>query len=420
MNQNLGRETFKFNETWIKKLLYWASHHYPFISYFNPNGLNYPHGGFNHLFLAGRKEINLTEAAAASGHYRMGIVSYDQKNQYEKLSSNNPSLVDCPDFLFFIAEIRVEFTKESITIHHEDPGAVFSQVDGFPLPKDTHNTEISEIKPLLSKEEYFDNFGKIKEHIREGDIYEMNFCMAYQGSYKRLDPIRLYLSLCKISPMPFSVLFKAQERWVVGSSPERFLKKDMDTLIAQPIKGSIRRGVSRQEDDKLATQLKASEKEQAENLMIVDLMRNDLSRVAQIGEIWVEELFGIYRFKRISQMISTLGCKLRKNVSFEEILRLTFPMGSMTGAPKIKCMELIDNYENFKRGWFSGSLGYITDTGDFDWNVIIRSLILDHRKKVFYFGVGSAITIDADPAYEYEECMLKSHTIFEALKDGVL
>jgi len=216
--------------------------------------------------------------------------------------------------------------------------------------------------------------------------------------------------------MPFSSYFKAGNKYLVGASPERFLKKTGSKIIAQPIKGTIKRGATPEADEQLRQLLQNSEKERAENLMIVDLMRNDLSRISEVGMVKVEELFGIYSFKNISQMISTLSSTVRKSVVFEEIIEKTFPMGSMTGAPKIRCMELIDRYENFKRGWFSGALGYISDNQDFDFNVVIRSIIIDKEARQLYFAVGSAITYDADPLHEYEECLLKAQPIFEALK----
>jgi para-aminobenzoate synthetase component 1 len=186
-------------------------------------------------------------------------------------------------------------------------------------------------------------------------------------------------------------------------------------LIAQPIKGTIRRGKNEAEDEILRLQLLHSEKERAENLMIVDLMRNDLSRISEVGSVEVEELFGVYPFPKVHQMISTVRSSVKQSASLAEIFQATFPMGSMTGAPKIKCMELIELYENFKRGWFSGTLGVVQPNGDFDFNVIIRSIVFDKSLGMGYFAVGSAITYDADPAYEYEECLLKASAILEVL-----
>jgi para-aminobenzoate synthetase component 1 len=255
----------------------------------------------------------------------------------------------------------------------------------------------------------------IQQHILEGDIYELNFCQAFRFEHQSWDPIVGFLDLMRVSLMPFSALYKANNLYLLASSPERFLKKSGSKLIAQPIKGTIRRGQTHSEDNSLRLQLLNSEKERAENLMIVDLMRNDLSKVSEIGSVQVEELFGVYPFPKVHQMISTVSSTVKNEVSFKEIIHATFPMGSMTGAPKIKCMELIERYENFKRGWFSGTLGVIEPGGDFDFNVIIRSIVFDKQLGKGYFAVGSAITYDADPASEYDECMLKASAILEVL-----
>ena len=216
--------------------------------------------------------------------------------------------------------------------------------------------------------------------------------------------------------MPFAALFKAESTWLVSASPERFLKKSGNRLIAQPIKGTISRQGDPVEDQMNKELLLSSEKERAENLMITDLMRNDLAKVSQTGSVEVEELFGIYALPRVFQMISTVSSELVPNTSFKEIIKATFPMGSMTGAPKISTMEILDREESFKRGWFSGAFGWMNDQGDFDFSVVIRSVIADLNVKKLYFGVGSAITIDASASHEYDECQLKAQAIFELLR----
>jgi len=415
MNQPPYSREYAVNETWIKKLLYWADLNYNFLAYLNPNGISYPYDGFKHQLFAAQRSFPLSEASSISDRLHVGIISYDQKNAYEKLSSTNKASVECPDTLFFIPELSVYFEGDMAIIVHPNAATLFDEVERMEFPVFTKITSNASYYPLLTQDAYFETFEKIQEHIFEGDIYEMNYCMSYEGTFEDMDAIGFYLKLCKTSPMPFSSFFKAEDKLVLGASPERFLKKTGNKLIAQPIKGSIKRGNTKAEDDLLADQLRLSPKEQAENLMIVDLMRNDLAKLAEIGTVAVEELFSIYRFEQLSQMISTVSCEIRPSISIEELFRHTFPMGSMTGAPKIKCMELIDRYENFKRGWFSGSVGFIDEHGDFDWNVIIRSIIVDRKDKKFYFAVGSAITSDADAAQEFAECQLKAGAIFGTL-----
>jgi para-aminobenzoate synthetase component 1 len=417
MNQQPPTQQFIIDPGWIQKLLYWADNNFLFVAYFNPNDVTYPYDGFKHQLFAANKDISISQANELANTEKVGIISYDQKNAYENLRSTNPVLIDCPDTLFFVPELKIVIEGSQVTISHSDAKRIFDEIQRTSLSNILPVVLKLTVVPLLSKEVYFNTFRKIQDHILEGDIYEMNFCMAYDGTFESIDAIRFYLKLCEKSPMPFSTFFKAKNQLVLGASPERFIKKTGDKLIAQPIKGSVRRGNSPEEDEALATLLRNSEKEQAENLMIVDLMRNDLAKLAQPGKITVEEIFGIYKFKQLSQMISTVACEMKPDLSLEEVFRQTFPMGSMTGAPKIKCMELIDHYENFKRGWFSGTIGYVDKQGDFDFNVVIRSVIVDRKEQKFYFAVGSAITSDANATQEYEECQLKAEAIFNTLFD---
>ena len=405
---------FTIDPEWIPKLLAWADQQYPYWAYFNSHDVPYPHGGFEQVFFAGNKSYTLEQIQNLPVQSeKVGLLGYDLKNQYERLSSNNSALVDSPDSVFFIPTLKIKFFPQEAEIFHPFPQGIFDQVNAFDYSPAA--PESLDINPLTSREAYLQNAEKIKNHIIEGDIYELNYCIAFQASFNRLDPLRVYLDLMKKSPMPFSVFFKAESQYLLSASPERFLKKSGSSIIAQPIKGTIRRGDSHEEDQQLQQQLKNSEKERAENLMIVDLMRNDLARISKTGTVKVEELFGIYPFKRISQMISTVSSTLRPSTQFAEIIAKTFPMGSMTGAPKIRCMELIDQYEDFKRGWFSGAVGFISPAGDFDFNVVIRSIIIDQSARRLFFAVGSAITYDADPVQEYEECLLKAQPIFEVL-----
>jgi para-aminobenzoate synthetase component 1 len=185
---------------------------------------------------------------------------------------------------------------------------------------------------------------------------------------------------------------------------------------SQPIKGTIKRGSDQEEDDQLKKRLLESKKERSENVMIVDLVRNDLSRFAARGSVRVDELFGVHTFKTVHHLVSTISCKAGPSASFSEIMSAAFPMGSMTGAPKKSAMRLIHDFEKSARGVYSGSIGYISPNGDFDFNVVIRSLLYDSMTERLFAGVGSAITAECDPVSEYEECMLKAQALFRALK----
>lgn len=416
-NMSMAERTLplSIHPQWVHQLLDWADQHFSYFSYFNPNGMAYPNGAFKHVFYAGNQAVDLDHLdELPAGKPKIGIISYDRKNRYEDLDSKHDPRIDCPETLFFSPEITVSFSGDTAHLTAAEPEVCAKAITSI-RADDRDSRGSYSLQASHDASAYARVFDKVQQHILDGDIYEMNFCMDFHGRLSYCDPVRFYLQLCAHSPMPFSALFKAKDLFLSCASPERFLKKQGLTLLSQPIKGSIRRGSDPEEDAWLKKTLLESEKEMAENLMIVDLMRNDLSRLAQTGTVCVDELFGIYSFQQITQMISTVSCQLLPGIGFEEAIAKTFPMGSMTGAPKIKCMELIEAYESFKRGWFSGCLGYVDASGDFDCCVIIRSLVMDRAAKTFYFGVGSAITADANAADEYRECQLKASTLIQTL-----
>ncbi|MGY6523036.1 MAG: anthranilate synthase component I family protein [Mongoliitalea sp.] len=397
----------------LYKALDWTQGNFPYMALFHGNDVEYPQGTFPKAIFAGYEAKSLDELTKTNVP-TIGILSYDYKNQLEKLRSENQVIVAVPDSVFFEAALSIQLEKQRIIIQSEHPEQILLQIQEHQVAE-SKNPPV-QIQALSSREQYIAHVRSIQQHIEEGDMYELNYCLGYTFEKSNWNPVAAFRELMQLSPMPFSVFLKAQHQYLIGASPERFLKKTGSTLIAQPIKGTIRRGSNPAEDLELAQTLLNSEKERAENLMIVDLMRNDLSKVSVTGSVAVEELFGVYAFPRVHQMISTVSSQVREEISISEIFKATFPMGSMTGAPKIKCMELIEQYENFKRGWFSGSVGIIDASGDFDFNVIIRSIIYNQQTGKGYFAVGSAITYDADPAYEYEECQLKASAMRQVLE----
>lgn len=400
---------------WVRKLTYWANREFTYLAYFNGNDHAYPKGNFGNTFFAGDKSIDLKEFwNSSTSFFKVGIIGYDFKNQLEKLQSSNASFLDLPETCFFQPELLIRIEKDQILSQTELPQEFWNSIERIEVPQSPNLA--CRWSPQISKEQYIESVETIKSQIVEGETYEMNFCQAFSGEFESWDPVAAYSRLNEISPMPFSGLFKADEKWIVSASPERFIKKTGTQIIAQPIKGTIRRGASAEEDLENRNKLANSEKEKAENLMITDLMRNDLSKVSKTGTVKVDEFFGIYPLPRIFQMISTISSELKTEAPFKEIIQATFPMGSMTGAPKIRTMELIEELESFKRGWFSGALGWIDEEGDFDFSVVIRSIIADLNTKKLYFGVGSAVTFDADPEQEFEECQLKAQAIFEILR----
>jgi para-aminobenzoate synthetase component 1 len=403
------------NDRLIPILLYWSSQNFDFVAYFDGNGHSYPQGPFQNLLFAGNKEVTEDELfGPSSGKEKVGVLGYDFKNQVEDLKSENPEFFHLPDICFFYPALSIQLTENGFYSKYRLPQDWLDQLQLFTLPEKGNLT--CDVHPQLSRDTYLEKIRIIQEEIREGNTYEANFCQAYSGEFDSWDPIAAYFRLNELSKMPFAGLFKARHQWMISASPERFLKKSGRQLIAQPIKGTIKRGRDKAEDTENQQKLLSSEKERAENLMITDLTRNDLARVSTTGSVRVAELFGIYSFPRVFQMISTVSSELRPDMEFRDIIHATFPMGSMTGAPKISTMRIIEREESFRRGWFSGAFGWIDEEGDFDFSVVIRSIFADLQEKKLYFGVGSAITIDASASHEYEECALKAQAILELLR----
>ncbi|NLF41175.1 MAG: anthranilate synthase component I family protein, partial [Bacteroidales bacterium] len=257
----------------------------------------------------------------------------------------------------------------------------------------------------------------VKDHIQKGDIYEMNFCMEFFAENCFIDPFESYLRLNDISPAPFSAFYRLPEHYLLCSSPERFIQKNGDTIISQPIKGTARRGTSPEKDEEIKTELFNNLKERSENVMIVDLVRNDLSHTAVKDSVKIDELFGIYSFAQVHQMVSTITSKIKSGIHFSDVIRHAFPMGSMTGAPKIRAMQIIEEYEITKRGLYSGSVGYISPEGDFDFNVVIRSIQYNQSLQSLSFMTGSAITSLANAGDEYQECLLKAKAMMRIFEE---
>jgi para-aminobenzoate synthetase component 1 len=398
---------------WKEKLLYWADSRFSYFAFTQGNEHSYSQNPFDSCFFAGNRELTENDLWQKE-IFKVGILGYDFKNQIEKLESNNAEFFSLPDLCFFEPELIFKIVSEGIYASSKLSEEFLSEIETQLIPETV--SVACKISPQITKERYLQSVRTIQNEILEGNTYEANFCQAYSGEFESWSPIAAFLRLNQLSKMPFAALFKAKKNWLVSASPERFLKKSGSGLIAQPIKGTIRRGETVSQDLENRQKLLASEKERAENLMITDLMRNDLARVSKTGSVEVMELFGIYPFPRVLQMISTVCSELNPDTSLDEIIRATFPMGSMTGAPKISTMKIIEREESFRRGWFSGAFGWIDESGDFDFSVVIRSIIADLEAKKLYFGVGSAITIDASAELEYDECELKAQALFELLR----
>jgi len=356
-----------------------------------------------------------------TGNYIFGLLSYDLKNEFEKLSSNNSDESEFPAFYFWVPKYVVELKNESFTFLQGKQDAESSEFLNYLLEEETDQNFHSynfNFQPRIDKNTYINNVEKLKKHIQLGNIYEVNFCQEYYAKNVEIKyPFDAYFKLNKITKAPFSAYMQLGNYSVFCGSPERFLKRTDNQLITEPIKGTSKRGVTEKEDLELKDILQNDPKEIAENVMIVDLVRNDLSKIALTNSVKVDELCKIYSFETVHQMISRVSCEVAPTTSFSEIIKATFPMGSMTGVPKIKAMELIEEHESFKRGLYSGSVGYIKPNGDFDFNVVIRSLLYNKEKKYLSCSVGGAITHLSDPEKEYEECLTKVKRILDGMNE---
>jgi para-aminobenzoate synthetase component 1 len=348
-----------------------------------------------------------------------GYLGYDLKNDVEHLVSNHKDTLGLPDMTFFQPK-RLWICKdnhfEAHYIEGDDARMDWAAIESIVVPSDSLDVKSVRLTPRISHTEYINKANSLLEHIGRGDIYEVNFCMEWYANQMGLQPHQIFSELNAVSKAPFAALMQLDTHFLVCTSPERFLKKQGDSLWSQPIKGTAKRESDLALDQAQAHRLANDPKEQAENIMIVDLVRNDLARVAKKGSVKVDEKCRVYAFKQVHQMISTVSATLDPAFDTIDAIRACFPMGSMTGAPKVRAMELIDQHEMSKRGLYSGALGYFTPEGDFDFNVVIRSLIYRADTGYLSLHVGSALTAEADPRKEYEECMLKAKAIMEVLE----
>lgn len=355
-----------------------------------------------------------------------GYLTYDIKNEIEDLNSGNSDELGFPLFQFFVPKVVVQINSSTVSVIYDDAFTTKTEAEEMyelciDPPSPIHNGGLATVPPIdiqakISKAKYIDSVNHLKQHILKGDIYEVNFCQEFFAKNAAINTVEVFEKLNELSQAPFTAYCKFDKHYVLCASPERFLQKSNNKLISQPIKGTLKRSENKIEDEQLKLQLLNSNKERSENVMIVDLVRNDFSKIAKPGTVNVDELFGIYSFKQLHQMVSTVSCELNTDITFADIIKSTFPMGSMTGAPKVSAMKLIEHYESTKRGLYSGAIGYIDPDGNFDFNVVIRSILYNSENKYLSFMVGSAITDKAIAEEEYEECLLKAKAMFEVLQ----
>ena len=422
LNQTL-HDTFFVDNTEIfkQKMLNW-SNQFNIFCFLDNNNYNFEQPAFECMLAVGANESielsndnlfeNLKSFAQNNPGWLFGHINYPSAQQNE---------TGFPAAYFFQPEILVSVSKNQVQISSntkQKTQEIFQEIELQSDVISENNTAQIICKPDHTKEEYLEKLKNILSHIQRGDCYEINFCRHFFSNEVEVNPTYLYQQLKTVSPNPFAAFYKLSDRYCICSSPERFLKKTGDTVISQPIKGTSRRDLTNiDKDEELKSKLKNSPKERSENVMIVDLVRNDLSKISTEGSVTVKELFEIYSFPQVHQMISTIAGNVDKSMHWTEIVDACFPMGSMTGAPKKKVMELIEKYETVPRGLFSGTIGYVTPDGDFDFNVIIRSLFYNQTKKHLSYFAGGGITINSNPLQEFEETNVKISAIESILKN---
>ena len=350
-----------------------------------------------------------------------GYLTYDLKNDLEALTSENFDGLEFPELYFFQPKKLFLIKDNSVEIKYLRLVDDEIENDLKSIESITNIVEATEhsikIKLRIHKDYYFKKVNQMLAHIHRGDIYEANFCQEFYAEETTIHPLETYHKLNAISKAPFATFFKLYDKYLLSASPERYLKKIGSRIISQPIKGTAKRSKNKTEDERLKTELENNTKERSENIMIVDLVRNDLSQTAIKGSVKVEELCEVYTFSQVHQMISTVTSEIDAATHPIDVIKTTFPMGSMTGAPKISAMQIIEQLEDTKRGLYSGAVGYFSPSGDFDFNVIIRSILYNATKKYVSYSVGSAITAKSDPQNEYEECLIKAKAMREVLEN---
>ncbi|MEN5231430.1 aminodeoxychorismate synthase component I [Sphingobacterium faecium] len=346
--------------------------------------------------------------------YIPGFLSYDLKNEIEELQTHHVDRLEFPLAYFFIPAITIKIIENTVWISAEKPDEIFRAI----LALELKNEEVGfdgQVQTRWTKEEYLTAFHNMQDHIQRGDIYEVNLCQEFYAEHVQLNPLAAFEKLNRISPTPFAAFFKFQDKYILSASPERFLAKRNRQLISQPIKGTAKRGSTHEEDQQIIQGMLNSKKEIAENVMIVDLVRNDLTRSAVPKSVKADRLFEIQTFKLVHQMISTITCEISPDVSDLEVIKNTFPAGSMTGAPKIAAMQICDQVEATRRSLYAGSIGYFDPNGNFDFNVVIRTILYNAQNKYLSFQTGGAITIQANAEDEYQECLLKANGMLKVL-----
>jgi len=334
------------------------------------------------------------------GYYAAGFISYESGFSFE---DNLKDLIIDSEFPLLWFGI---YKKPNIFIHG----------DKLSLTKKGSTYQIRNLRANISKNKYTENIRRIKNFIRNGDTYQVNYTFKYKFDFKG-SLLGLYEDLKAKQSVSYSALIKTQDHSILSFSPELFFRKNKDSIEVRPMKGTFDRGRDTEEDKHNTEILEHSLKNRSENVMIVDLLRNDLGRISRAGSVKTKKLFEVEQYETLLQMISVVKSRLKEKVSLYDLFKAIFPSGSVTGAPKINTMKIIDSLEKEPRRIYTGSIGFLTPSGDAVFNVAIRTALIDNKTKKGEMGIGSGIIIDSDAVKEFEECKLKANFITQKKKD---
>ena len=429
MKRNTKTFTVALTDSLKQQLLQW-SQQFDEVAWLDSNEHAQTHGNYSAIlavdaFTALKTDSQnafekLDEYQTTTKDWLFGSLSYDLKNDIEDLSSKNIDGPEFPQMYFFQPKKVFLFTHSEVTLSYlnmvnDELQSDWEAILATSLPQKIISKQPLTPQARTSKQSYLQKVDTLLQHIQKGDVYEANFCQEFFCEGVSLDPTAAFWKLNELSKPPFATFLKLEQHYILSASPERYLKKQGTHIVSQPIKGTAKRSTCSKEDAALVLQLQKDPKERSENIMITDLVRNDLSRIAKKGTVAVQELCKIYTFEQVHQMISTITCEVCKSTRPVEIIKKTYPMGSMTGAPKVSAMKIIETLEDARRGAYSGAVGYVAPNCDFDFNVVIRSILYNAATQYVSFSVGGAITAKSIPESEYQECLLKAKAMHEVL-----
>lgn len=373
------------------------------------------------VFQSDSKEAleDLKEYRKANKDWLFGYLSF---NAADKTSVKNKEskLPKYPKLHFFHPKKIFLLKQNSIEIHYasiceEEIEADWNTINNIKVEDYEREALHLPIQAKLSKQAYLEKINKIQDYIRQGKITEINFCQEFYAHAELKNPLAIYQHLNAISSTPFASYVRMEEDYILCASPERYLSNTAGLIKAQPIKGTAKRKENTLEDRKIRLGLETNEKEIAENVLITEMLVEEFYEIAEEESVQITELCKAYSFKQVHQLISTIVCHLKPELSEVDAIKATYPMGSMTGIPKDITLKIIEELENFDRGLYSGSVGYFAPNGDFDFNVVIRSILYNAKSKYVSFAAGGAITALSDPEEEYQETMLKVKAMEEVL-----